>query len=240
MSKKSQTAESVADESDTKPQTAIAAIGVIGTDLYEENRPDVSEHAIAAEQAEEQAAVVKDKGGDTFNPEEHAVNTDGSPKFTVGGTFAKKRGRKAGKAQNSTVAKPTQAMQNPNQKYQMTGAAIAESIFMVGRVIGGDEWQPIVDEKTGVDERKNMTDAWSQYAQAKDIGDVPPGVLVAIVMVGYIGPRLAGPKTKTRLQLAWTWLKAKMRNRSNGTRANSGNDGKRENDASKATGSGSQ
>jgi len=192
-----------------------ATISNIGADLYDENRPTPSQHAIEAERAENESATITDKSGASFDPSQHASDSDGKPLYTVTGNFQKKRGRKAGNTPTkhvSRVGAPTQDKQDVAKvsNYRAIGQATAESIFMIGRVIGGDDWTPIKDEATGTDERAQMSDAWTQYAEAKQWKDIPPGVLVSIVMCGYIGPRLATPKTKTRVKVAWLWLKDKF------------------------------
>jgi len=203
-------------ETETKSaQESGATISNIGTDLYDENRPTPSQHAIEAERADNEAATVTDKSGASFDPSQHAADSDGKPLYTVTGNFQKKRGRKAGAGPTKHISKvgaPTQDKQTaPNtSNYRAIGQATAESVFMIGRVLGGDHWAPIKDDATGTDERSQMADAWTQYAEAKQWKDIPPGVLVSIVMCGYIGPRLATPQTKTRIKVVWLWLKDKF------------------------------
>lgn len=200
-------------ESDSAPSGD--AISSIATDLYDDNRPTPSQHAIDAERAEAESKIILDKSGAAFDPAQHASDKDGNPLYGVAGNFQKKRGRRAGASNKhgskiGTPAQGPQSVQNSGQSFKMIGQATAESVFMAGRVIGGEDWEPIKNDDLGIDERAQMSEAWAQYAEAKQWKDIPPGVLVSIVMLGYIGPRLAKPKTKTRIKVAWLWLKDKF------------------------------
>lgn len=72
----------------------------------------------------------------------------------------------------------------------------------------GNEWQPQNDT-----ERAVVVGAVKTYLQAKQVQDIPPGMLLAIVLTAYAAPRLRAPNTASKLSLAWAWFKSKLRRR---------------------------
>lgn len=220
--------------------------------------PVVQSHAIegaAAEtgaespQAAPAAAGPTDRQGRGFDPALHETGANGSPVTNKDGTLRLKRGRGAAKAKlnedygpiGSAVKTPEMARMEPTAT--KTGHLIAEQIFGIGRMIGGEEWAPVLNPEYGLDERAQMRDAWAAYCEAKDIQDIPPGIALSMVMFAYASPRLFMPKTKSRLQKAKEWaitkavqLKLWKGRPADDTRPDSGNDGKRENDDSKKAG----
>ena len=106
-------------------------------DLYGESMPEVSQHAIDAEQnnqKQKQADLeeLRDKRGARFNPDIHALNADGTPKLTKGGFFSRKKGKDKGAPKPSIVNAPTIDTQVRN--FRATGTAIAETIFTIGQI----------------------------------------------------------------------------------------------------------
>lgn len=61
--------------------------------------------------------AANDSNGDVFDPEIHAVNEDGAPRFNKDGSYAKKRGRKKGSASSDNV----RSMPRKSQKKAVTG-----------------------------------------------------------------------------------------------------------------------
>ncbi len=170
-----------------------------------EEMPTPQPHAI--EQAQEETKTTASKAqvddfGRAFDPAIHATDSDGNPRINKDGTFRKKRGSQ----KSSQVNLPGTT---PGDVSTKIGKSIAESIFQIGQLIGGEEWAPIRNEEYGVDERRQMHEAWTAYAEEKEIEDFPPGVAVTIAMLGYIVPRFAMPKTKTRAEKFKDWCTLK-------------------------------
>jgi len=69
----------------------------------------------------------------------------------------------------------------------------------------GDEWRPRSDE-----ERAGMLGAIEAYLVATKAKDIPPGVMLTLVILAYSAPRLQAPSTASKLQLAWSWVKVKV------------------------------
>jgi len=201
-----------------------------------------SEHAIeqAAEESREaeKLATVTDKRGDTFNPDQHATEADGTPKLTAAGNFSKRRGRKAGQT-NSTVSvvgrsgqgKQETGQPDMNAQAAASGKMAAGLLFTVGTVIGGEEWQPVEDRATGLNEQNMMEKAFADYFIATGKTDIPPGWALVVAVGAYAAPRFAAPKTqkraknlfgKIKLWLAHRRLVKEGRQNEKGEKENSG------------------
>lgn len=175
--------------------------------------PDIQPHAVAAAEQEQKAqSNVRDNHGNIFNPDDHAVDSEGNPKLTKLGKFAKKRGVKKGSthtAGGSMVAAP--AKQTKAQEVAILAQSSAQMIFTVGRILGGEEWAPLIDEKNGVDESANMYAAFHAYWERKaededELPEIHPALMIGFVLLCYAGPRFAMPKTKSRYLRAKLWV----------------------------------
>lgn len=185
--------------------------------------PDVQEHAVQQAAREQQAAndAPTDKQGATFDPSVHVTGPDGNGVMTVRGTWAQKRGRKAGNSapvtnpgtvRNSTLGGPAappspqalHAQQLAQQEAQSraAGVAAAEMLFVAGQAIGGDEWAPMLNKSIGMDERSMMHGAFGEYFVKSGTKDIPPGAALTFCIMAYIAPRFAMPKTQSRYQRA--------------------------------------
>lgn len=218
-----------AGETSDTDQTDSSAVGfepllsTLAADM-----PNVSEHVIDAHNAKEQEiahnnSLMKDKRGDTFDPNIHAVEEDGTPKMTAAGNFSKKRGRKAGQT-NSTLN--TGSVQKPQEtidpqkalknKQRQAGNAAANTLITLGVVMGGEEWQPIKNEEHGIDEKFTLEMAFSDYFEAKQMEDIPAGIALSIAIIGYAAPRFTMPKTQERSKSLWGkvkkwWINRKLK-----------------------------
>lgn len=184
-----------------------------------ENIPGVSGHVI--EQEANKPTV--DAEGTPFDPALHVADLDGNPVKTAAGLYRNKSGRKSAgrpyvdptkkrvKSQGSILgASETQKPPELAPGTVMAGKAAAAMIFQAGLLIGGDEWQPVINESIGRNEPLEMETAWINYFKAKGITDFPPGVVLALTMVAYAVPRFAQPKTRTRFQMIGLWIKSKI------------------------------
>ena len=212
--------------------------------------PEPQEHAIAGARAEAEAAAkappqaptqARDRQGRSFDPELHETKEDGSAVINKDGSLRLKRGRGSERIKaNSEIKTPEMARIEPSAS--KTGHLIAEQIFSMGRLVGGEEWAPVVNPEYGVDERAQMYEAWATYCEHKEIRDIPPGIALGMVMVAYVSPRMFMPKTKSRITKAKEWcitalVKLKLwKGRHNDTRSNSRDDGERKDDNSQAAG----
>lgn len=223
--------------SDTKePDSQIDALTLepVDTALGDiTNMPEVSEHVVNAGSSEtvtEDTAASQSGGGDlgiipkrptdksgaTFDPDLHAVDSDGKPKLTKSGNFALKRGRKAGhkskvNAPGKDTPKESDQEKRKREDNRVMGETAAAMTINLGLAIGGDEWQPKIDETSGINEAEYLAGVWGQWFAAKDMDDIPPNMALALGLAYYVIPRMAQPKTRKRLGSglsgAWNWIK---------------------------------
>ncbi len=216
--------------------------------------PEVQEHAIAAAKSEtpKNAAppgVATDKHGNIFDADIHCTNPDGTPKLMGTGHLVMKNRYKAklkaagklGAPRTSTFKAPDPAKPGaPTEggpmskgstpdleleaKIASTAQVTSELIFTVGQAVGGEEWQPKLDKKNGIDERSAMVNAWAAYYRARGIADLPPEVMLAVALGSYAVPRFFMPATKTRVGKFKEWFygwmgrrRARREERENGT-----------------------
>lgn len=200
-------------ENTTANGATLSLDGIAGDLLSEQ--PDASPHAIAQAEADAQAQADNptDGNGDTFNPAIHAQNADGSPRKTVGGNWAKKRGNKgkggapALKLPGGAVSAP--APDNKEIAARASGVAAANLLIVLGMGIGGDEWQPRVLKEHGIDEKAMLEQAWGDYFVATGTTDIPPGWALVAACGMYALPRFSMPATKSRVKGVGAWFKKK-------------------------------
>lgn len=141
-----------------------------------------------------------------FDANLHAVDEFGKPKYTKDGSYAKKRGRKAGAhgaqpASDSILAPASEV----GISADLAAAHTANLIFNCAIMIGGEEeWQPSKEEAQG------MKKAFKDYYDLKGVPNVPPlaGIILAVGM--YALPRLNKPTTRDKIGQAWYWIKSKI------------------------------
>ena len=209
-----------AEEIEESEQTVAGDIDSITDDLLN-NAPGVSEHVIEQEQAKETEQTESLSQYPGFDPVIHATDENGQPIPKKGGGWQKRRGKKSGSVSNTKPTVQSQlgkinANSGPSTKElaaREAGRAAAGMIFQAGMLLGGEEWQPLIDSDLGINEPVTMAKAWGDYFVAKDIEDFPPGIALSIALIGYAVPRLTQPKTKTRLQRLGLWVKEKLANR---------------------------
>lgn len=197
-----------------------------------EAMPAVQPHAIdaAQKQAAEQAAptqpsgtapvppVVPPSGKEAFDPAIHETDpTTGKPRTTKDGGFRRKRGGGARKLNTTGTAKPVQGGTAapmgpaPIDEVKLQNAAVnsAMLLFGIGQMIGGEEWAPIkkrINADLEIDERAQMTMAFSDYYRSRGIIDIPPGIVLCVVVVSYASARFQMPKTKSRWEKFKIWF----------------------------------
>jgi hypothetical protein len=236
---------------------AGASVDRIAFQLAEE-MPSVQPHVIAEHEKQfEQTRTfeARDRNGAVFNEALHETDENGNPRQTVRGTWALKRGRGSAKARqnakatepafSSVAGVPGTQVQTGREKARIAGETAATLLITAAVTVGGDEWQPIVRTDINLDEHANLRTSFADYFERKNIQDFPPGVALAIAVVGYVAPRCFMPVTKTRLQRFRGWIVQKYahirfgrspadgttkRQRdifNDGTQSNFGDDGKR-------------
>lgn len=178
-----------------------------------DNMPQVSDHAIneAAEQARKNNANADGDGlfykdGTPYDPEIHEI----SP--VTGKVVKKKRGGGKTKSKSQLPPPKNTAPAGPSQaeiQARAAGKMYANGLIALAVGIGGDEFNPRVDEATGLNERDYLEQAFGEYCVATGKNDLPPGLVLTIAIGSYIVPRFNQPKTRTRLQRLKDWAASK-------------------------------
>ncbi len=179
--------------------------------------PSVEVHAVDAARNEvPQTAGATDapqNDGSTFDPAIHEAGPDGKGVRTAAGVFRRKRGgggksRVAPKA--AQAGQPPQAAQDSSNLAKIESAALVSAglIFTVGRLVGGPEFEPIVSKEDN--EPETMKAAFAEYYRIKGVADIPPGLALTLVCMGYVGKRWNAPVFKERRVSIWERTKNKF------------------------------
>lgn len=92
---------------------------------------------------------------------------------------------------------------------QVDYALMSQMAFDAGTnslaMLFGPEWQ--ARDET---ERSAVCNSLASYLRAKQVQDIPPGMMLTIVLCAYSAPRLRQPATANKLKLGWYWLKNKF------------------------------
>lgn len=134
------------------------------------------------------------------------AKTEPQPDTQTSTEGKRKRGRPPGvknkpKADFSDVLQATEQPSAP-----VDYKSLAESTFdLTTHVLAGtlgEEWRPRNEQ-----ERQGVCVALEAYMRTKQMRDIPPGVMLTLVVVAYSTPRFTQPSTKMKLALAWQWFK---------------------------------
>lgn len=98
------------------------------------------------------------------------------------------------------------------EELKLAAESAAASIFMLGMLCGGEEWQPLGDDGKlePVNEKSLVTMAFQDYFRAKGITKLPPSTSLMLALGGYAVPRFFMPKTKERVSGAKTWFGVRL------------------------------
>lgn len=99
-------------------------------------------------------------------------------------------------------------MLDRSKHYQAGAVLTFEMSTNILSQIFGDEWQPQSEQ-----EKAFVVSALQKYYESIEMPDLPPGYVLCFVCLAYAAPRLAAPKTKNKLALAWYWVKSKFSRR---------------------------
>lgn len=137
-----------------------------------------------------------------FDPEIHAVNSDGTPRLKADGTYALKRGSKAGKRARAALppknaasaedagaaVKPSENTEEAARKIRLEASAAmsANMVFNLGVMVFGDPLGKPKDKG----EADGMKLAFQNYYTIRGVPDIPPELGLFIVVAAYAGPRL--------------------------------------------------
>lgn len=97
----------------------------------------------------------------------------------------------------------------PEEKPAVNHRQLAEITFDLSTntlaAFVGPEWRP-----ENPQEREAMLIPLEMYLKSKQMDDIPPGAVLAFALASYSASRLRAPATRSKLQLAWAWVKFKL------------------------------
>jgi hypothetical protein len=235
-------------EEEKEPKTETANLseiaGGITDNMPTPNESAINEHIAETEKQDEINNTLFDSKGFSFDKDVHKVDKSGNPVLTSTGKLTRKSGRKPGTkpVKNvSTLGTTSQLPNNttPENLEQKQSALISvDCLLTFSQMFGGEEFAPKVDVKSGLDERETMSQAFEKYYIAKGVGDIPPGVLLAITLTGYFGPRFFMPQTKSRMGKIKYWFKSKFMKGKKDAQSDTGDNRQRENSFGETTSEG--
>ena len=106
------------------------------------------------------------------------------------------------------IAAPPPTVPIPN--YAIMGELVFDMSTNALAMGLGPEWLPQSPE-----ERQLVAGSLGKYFEAQQVKDIPPGMMLALVVTVYGLPRLSKPSTASKLKLAWLWIKSKFGGRKN-------------------------
>ena len=184
-------------------------VATIGDEIIGQ-MPEVQEHAIAQreqQEAEADANAERDINGTAFDPALHTGSKLKSGAWRTRKNAATNPGSSVAASRKKSVTRGADfapAVDNTNAEKiaaaNAAGAMAASAVFMMCRGFGGKEWEPSETEVA------MQSSAWGAYFYAKDISDVPPGMMLCIALGSYAGPRFQMPETKAKVSPVKTWV----------------------------------
>src|SRR5271163_1870457 len=197
--------------------------------------PEPQAHAIdqarvdAAREAENisgdtPSSLELDALGIPWDPTQHATGKDGKGVRTDKGAWRKRRGVTGsasylGKGSKTQTKTPDPAevealnKQTLEKQNRMAGMMAAAMLINVSTAIGGDEFQArrikIPGTDATYDEREFLSQAFGDYFVAKQITDLPPGMVLVSALSMYYLPRFREPKVRERGGKIGAWFKDK-------------------------------
>ena len=183
-------------------------------DKLVDEMPNVQENAIdqLAGEKEQVKSGLKDKLGRAFDAVMHLVDDDGEPKLTKSGKLRIKRGygpdaRKTKVSSIGGIDAPitfAEGQPSPEAEILATGQSAASLTFVIGMAVFGSDGQPTKDEIN------QITYAYQTYFRAKNIRDLPPGVVLVTALMTYTLPRMLKPKTSKKISSVWSKVRQKF------------------------------
>lgn len=238
-------------DSDKALDSVVSNMSQINPDVLNREKKEVPDSVLQTEKGfspdkpkEKKRKPVKgvtDKHGQPFNPEIHESDSEGRPVINKKDGFLKlKPGRHKNPDRQYSGASP-KAAASPSSQVEIDevltqrryAAEISSSLFInTGVMVFGQEWLPRKSDQ--IDEHRDVTGYFEKYFEVKGISDIPPGLALALGLIGYGAVRLHLPETRSRMQIivdalkvkmfkAWNWIK-KIRTKKNASHVNIGND----------------
>lgn len=133
--------------------------------------------------------------------------TPAPPQPAPTGEQPRKRGRPFGSKTKTTAAdfSDVAQLQAVSVDYGVMASALFDMSTGTAANIFGPEWMPRSPE-----ERNMVVEALRTYLASKQVKDIPPGLMLTIIIVAYSAPRLNAPPTREKIKFGWTFFKMKV------------------------------
>jgi len=180
----------------------IEGIGEIVDDIIEQ-APDCDVNILPGEntpgdeppQSTPQTTTkIYDKKGRPFDIGLHKTDENGLPLLNQDGT-AKLRSKKQREQYEKENPSPT--VESKNIGMEQAGQMFATYTFAFCSGVFGQEFKPV--KNADIDENKLMADAYTQYLIAKDVEELPPGMILIGAISLYLIPRFMEQKVQEKI-----------------------------------------
>lgn len=94
--------------------------------------------------------------------------------------------------------------EKPAVNYRQMSEVIFDLSTNTAAAFIGPEW------RAEAQERESMLIPLETYLRAQEMKDIPPGAVLCFAIAGYAAVRLRHQNTRSKIQLAWLWIKSKM------------------------------
>lgn len=133
-----------------------------------------------------------------------AVPTTETPPATDATTGEVKRGRGRPKGSKTRPSfDDVTAVETVVNYEELAGFVFDSSTGSLSMALG-PEWRAKTPE-----ERQGVVIVLAAYLKSKNVKDIPPGVMLTIVLLAYATPRLKEPETASKIKLGFAWFRFK-------------------------------
>lgn len=210
--------------------------------ITDDELPTVNENAINAVASEKEEKIEQAVKVDGFDPEIHATDESGNPQYTASGNLKKKRGRKKGQTQSTLNLDDKKEQEKVNLGSRETAITISGLLEITQCKLISNEF-----EYNEIERHMNI-EAWTKTLDYYGGVSLTPPQELALSHMQIILTRAMSEKnkeTKAKFGLVKAWFnhkfskmnfKRKKDDKDNGSHDDSGQDRKRENNASQENG----
>lgn len=197
---------------DNPPETPAESVSASAL-VHDESQPSVAETP-GTEPATPVSAGALVESTPTIAPELPLGNAGTPPPVSEAVAEPRKRGRPKGSKNTpkaafgdveQIAAVAAEPIKPPVDYAAMSGAVFDMATSTLGIALG-PEWLP-----KNPQEREMVCVPLQAYFSAKQVEDLPPGLMLTFVLVAYAVPRMKEPPTANKLRLGWQWLRSKLR-----------------------------
>lgn len=139
-------------------------------------------------------------------PATSPINTPPEATPVTVGDQPRKRGRPPGsKTKTAPDFSDVTQLSAVTVDYGVMAGATFDMTVGIAASTFGPEWMPRTPE-----ERNMVVESLRVYLASKQVKDIPPGLMLTIILVAYSAPRLNAPPTREKLRFGFTWVKMRV------------------------------